>query len=151
MKYFTPQLLAEFNSKDDEIVEKSYVKWEQAIEDYGKYYESIKDVLPPTVQYLNDSFCLHDAAIEELMVDKTSALMKCTGMPFRKDKTESLIIFFGLYSPIRGMKPPENKHWYWCYEEFIQTGDNKFELHILLDDHETELVIPFQGDIEVYK
>lgn len=63
MKYATPELLARFNSNDEEIATQADKEWEAASEQYVKYLETIKHVLPSATQMLLEKYYLHDAQV----------------------------------------------------------------------------------------
>lgn len=62
MRFFTPELYRLFNSADDEEANRADELWEQAIQEYQKHLDSLRDRLPTPVRKLSD-LNFHDAEI----------------------------------------------------------------------------------------
>lgn len=62
MIYFTPELIAEFQSLNDNIADKAHDKWEEAIKKYEEYLKSIGDKLNDNIRNFLKIY-LHDARI----------------------------------------------------------------------------------------
>ena len=60
MKYFTPELFVEINSRklDNNDLED---QWEQRIEEYNRHLASIETEIPPKLLRFSNELCLHDA------------------------------------------------------------------------------------------
>jgi len=60
MRFFTPELVARFNSADDAEADQADEAWEKAIAAYRKHLDSMRDRMPSQVRKLTE-LCLHDA------------------------------------------------------------------------------------------
>src|SRR5438093_10328233 len=63
MRYFTPDLLERFRSKDDHIAAVASDEWEERAEAYAEHLRSIRSELPRPLRYLLDNYYLHDATV----------------------------------------------------------------------------------------
>ncbi len=66
MKYFTPDLLVRFGSKDDAIANAAQEEWDCACDSYGHYFDSIKGKMPSGLRHIEESYQLHDAKVRGL-------------------------------------------------------------------------------------
>lgn len=62
MKYFTPELYAQFNSSDPAKASLADQRWDAAEVRYEKRLKEIRRKLPEKVRVLSDTICLHDAS-----------------------------------------------------------------------------------------
>ena len=69
MKYFTPDLLARFGSRDDEIADAANDEWEQLSKRYCEHLKTIYPDLPSSARALADGPPLHDARVVDIGVD----------------------------------------------------------------------------------
>ncbi|RJQ25727.1 hypothetical protein C4577_05015 [Candidatus Parcubacteria bacterium] len=150
MKYFTRDLLDRFNSDNYDIVEKAQYEWEQAIIDYQKYLDSIWNDLPPSIRMFCKNYCFHDAKILNRTYLENTGLYQLKIEPEHVSEKEKILEFeIKTQNPLV-IENPSKPNSYWLYEEFEMIEKDKFKLSILLDD-ETELEIPFVGDIKAYE
>ena len=63
MKYFTPQLLDKFRSKDDKIADTALDRWEKEAEAYAEYLQAVQSQLPTPLRQLVSNYYLHDAEV----------------------------------------------------------------------------------------
>src|SRR5258707_10496869 len=86
MKYFTPELYARGNSRDDAELEGIEEEWELAIARYRRRWDKIKSAFPESVQRFDEqSICLHDAQVLSLgRHEQTFVLLLETEAPARK-------------------------------------------------------------------
>jgi hypothetical protein len=61
MKYFKPDLLAKYRSRDPDTAEAAATEWQRRAEAYRKHLKQIQDRLPSGVRQLLRSLTLHDA------------------------------------------------------------------------------------------
>lgn len=63
MKFFTPQLLEEFRSSDEEIADAGLNKWEKQGKLYLDQLRAIHSQLPRQMTSMLDHYVLHDAKV----------------------------------------------------------------------------------------
>jgi hypothetical protein len=63
MRFYTPDLLARFGSKDDNIADAAHDEIEQRAEEYVQHLDEIEARLPPRFRDLLNQFYLHDARV----------------------------------------------------------------------------------------
>jgi hypothetical protein len=63
MQYFTPQLLARYRSRDDDVADGAAQEWDQAVARYNEELDAIRHVLPSGARALIKHWSLHDAGI----------------------------------------------------------------------------------------
>ena len=63
MKFFTPELLKQFNSPDEDIVMLAEDKWERGLKTYEEYLASAAPLLPKMFDMMLQSYQLHDARV----------------------------------------------------------------------------------------
>lgn len=63
MKYFTPELHVQGNSKDDDLVDWVEKEWDRRIKRYQRHYKKIEAQLPLAFRRFHDEQCLHDADV----------------------------------------------------------------------------------------
>jgi hypothetical protein len=61
MKFFTPELFADYSSDDPAIAAQAEAAWEAATAAYHKHVKHIRKQLPVKVRELAENFCFHDA------------------------------------------------------------------------------------------
>jgi diadenosine tetraphosphatase ApaH/serine/threonine PP2A family protein phosphatase len=61
MKFFTPQLYVQFNSRDFETASRADDKWDRAQAEYELRLNSLRAEMPESVRFIAHQFCLHDA------------------------------------------------------------------------------------------
>jgi len=63
MKYFTPDLLLQFQSEDPKVSDNAADAWERAQKNYSIYLRRISTRLPKGFQLLRENYYLHDATV----------------------------------------------------------------------------------------
>jgi hypothetical protein len=63
MKFYTPDLLERFGSKDDDIADAAHDEIEQRADEYVRHLDAIEMKLPQRLQDLLNQFYLHDARV----------------------------------------------------------------------------------------
>jgi hypothetical protein len=61
MKYFTPELYVQAQSRDDDVLDRTEAEWERRIKRYQRHYKKIETQLPESLRKFHDEQCLHDA------------------------------------------------------------------------------------------
>lgn len=61
MKYFTPELYVQGQSRDEDVLDRTEEEWEQRIKRYRRHYKRIESQLPEALRKFHDEQCLHDA------------------------------------------------------------------------------------------
>lgn len=76
MRFFTPELYIQFNSQDEEIADRANNAWEDALQEYQKHLDGIRNSMPSQVRKVAE-LDLHDA--EFLGLDEE--LQSCLPLP----------------------------------------------------------------------
>jgi hypothetical protein len=63
MKYFTPDLVVRFGSKDDAVADAAEREWEEAGDRYVAYLDTIRPHLSAGLRAIDESYYLHDSLI----------------------------------------------------------------------------------------
>jgi hypothetical protein len=63
MKYFTQELIARGQSRDDGVLNEVEAQWDANCARYVAYLDSVRDRLPPGLRQRIDHYYLHDAVI----------------------------------------------------------------------------------------
>ncbi len=74
MKYFTPELYLQYNSKDDNLADLADEAWETAIRTYQGSLDAFRNSIPPRVVELVDGSPLHDAELISFQADLPSPI-----------------------------------------------------------------------------
>jgi hypothetical protein len=136
MKYFTPQLYVQMNSDDEKVVKRACQRWERAVGDYWQYLKSVNRRLPAKVRQLA-RLNLHDAALEDLVLDHAPGQQLAQITVRQRDRVTSMLYFL--------IAPPETTRSatgfpffphpvYWLYDEVAINGLGDFSHHVLLSD-----------------
>jgi hypothetical protein len=158
MEFFTPELYRQFNSSDDQVADQADAAWEQAIHNYQRHLERIRDRLPVSARTLSE-LNLHDAEIlgveqdaQALTTETESAanpLWSAVVVVTVKQKDIVRSLIYTLWDKIRQTLPPhawpfsaEQKHW--LYDEVDLFDDQRrWFLHRILCSDGSVLEIPF--------
>jgi len=150
MKYFTPELLKRFNSRDDEVADAAHADFERAVTAYKEQLDKIDEKLPDNVRRLLSEFYLQDAKVMLFLVrdDEFSIFLRPEGQ-----RDESLMIRYLVTG-----KPRFNKNWltgmpphlYWLYDEIgiRQKRRTTVFTHSILFTGNRELQLEF-SDLEL--
>jgi hypothetical protein len=161
MRFFTPELYLRYNSSDDEVADLADSEWENALEQYKHYLDSIRDRMPLNVRQLAE-LCLHDAEVLGFQKEIQSAFPFAE--PFRpgwsvvsivslKQAQSVKTLFYFLWDRIR--EYPANQDWqfsklgrHWLYDEVDIAQDNRgMFLHRVLFSDGSVVEIPFVSAI----
>ncbi len=77
MRFFTPDLLQQFNSPDPKRAADANEAWERAIVEYRRKLKRIRARLPEPVRGYLDEYCLHDAEVLGL-VRSSAPVLTCS-------------------------------------------------------------------------
>jgi len=132
MKYFTPELYLQINSRNLDVAEKAHDKWEDALERYGKHLSEIRSRLTTETRKLADSLSLHDA---EVLFFKDNGKLAVAELR-QGDKHIYLIYVLAKNPAITKIKPwPfSSKPVYWLYDEFDADDQDAQRHEVLLSD-----------------
>jgi hypothetical protein len=152
MKYFTKDLLERYGSEDDAVAHAAGDEWEEAIDRYEAYLQTIRPDMPESVRQLEDGFCFHDARVLSMgRRDGTFVISLQLDMP----PNELVTITYTLAgAPVISKEPfadgKDTPLPWWLYEEIEQvgTGDRKHFVHSILFSNGWEITLPFR-DVQV--
>jgi len=163
MKFFTPQLYQQFNSANAEEADRANEQWEQAIRDYQKHLNEIRDRMSTQVSKLSE-LDLHDAEILARVEESQAVMFHEFPFPFplplpfwtavavvsvTRDG-EILSLIYSLWDRLREREAPAGWRFsklrvHWLYDELDMISGHRggaFLHRILLSDG-TVLEIPF--------
>lgn len=152
MRFFTPELYAQFNSQNEEVADRADAEWEKAIADYRRHLETIRDDLPSQVKQLAE-LCLHDAEILGFERELQSFLpVSVAVLSLKQDDTIRSLIYM-LWDRVR--EYPASKDWpfspqrkHWLYDEVDVASDRRrLFLHRVLFSDGSVVEIPFVSAI----
>jgi hypothetical protein len=63
MNYFTPERYLALQQRGDDAMDAADAAWEEAVERYDAYLQTIRPEMPESVRELLDGFSLHDARV----------------------------------------------------------------------------------------
>jgi hypothetical protein len=152
MKYFTKDLLERYGSEDDAVANAADAEWEEAIDRYEAYLQTIRPDMPESLRQLEDGFCFHDARVLSMgRRDETFVISLQLDMP----PNELVTISYTLAGePVINREPfadgKDTPLPWWLYEEIEQvgTGDRKHFVHSILFSNGWETRLPFR-DVQV--
>jgi hypothetical protein len=144
MNFFTRELY-EFGQPKDGLTEEEQdsldlearERWKNAEEQYKRYLNTIRAMLPESVQRFTEVI-LHDSKIvmiEEISMGGISILLNTTVVPW-VDGHRFKIDLRGIHHS-RGLQEAVGNHW--LYEEFHLFKQSAFELNVLCDKTEFEI------------
>jgi len=138
MKFFTPELYLEINSRDLGLVEKAHEKWENAIDRYRKHLAEIRPRMTPNARKLAQSVCLHDATFLGLgLMFLPSSIGKHAIITLRQGEMQVFLFYLLFKDPlIEEVKswPFSSKTVDWLYDEFDIQPDGGQQHEVLLSD-----------------
>ncbi len=144
MKYFTRERYLALQNFDEAAMDAADADWEDAVERYDAYLQTIRPDLPESVRQLLDGFFLHDARI--LSMGRRGETFVIS-MQLDAPPNELLTITYTLAGPPELKKepflagdalPPE-----WLYEEIERAEQSAF-VHSILFSNGWEARIPFR-------
>lgn len=134
MKYFTPELLQRYGSRDKTIAEAAEVEWERACKAYRKRLRAMEAKLPRSVLEFLRHYNMHDARLITFGLGKGPDTLS---LLFQLDGTEeALLLTYWLVRekseftlPARKKGPLEVE---WLYDELDVLDKRAFKHSILL-------------------
>ncbi len=137
MKFFTPELYLDFNSRDRKKVLSAHDKWEHALEAYGAHLRRIGPRLPSRVRELANSLCLHDAEFEDYLLPTVDR--RPLAILMLRHESESIYLVYMLAKKPQTKKtkrpwPFSQQPVLWLYDEFDIDVDGFPQHEILLSD-----------------
>ncbi len=146
MKYMTPELLARYQSANDEAALAAYDEWQAAGERYRAELDVIRDKLPPAALLLVDRFCLHDARVVGVGVGANALAF----ILVLDGEGGGLHLEYDLVQPVALTPHPEIAEdcpLEWLYDEFAlggEEGGGAF-VHSILFTNGSELRLVFRS------
>lgn len=160
MKYFTKELLKQFQSDDNAIADKANDDWESAIESYQLRLSEMQADFSSTLKVLGE-YCFHDSEIIGISVDSekhTVEVALSLDSSFNAGPPLVTLRFLGVFKRYP-VNPPRSKL-YWLYEEIDITDQGFFKYSILMEDVEKrdtielglefsqlEIIVPVLGEL----
>jgi hypothetical protein len=149
MKYFTRERYLALQNFEEAAMDAADADWEEAVERYDAYLQSIRPELPESVRQLLEGFYLHDARVLSMgQRGETFVISLQLDVP----PNELVTITYTLAGP------PEVKTetfpWAdpaavvdWLYEEIelVREGDGHYFVHSILFGNGWEVRIPFRA------
>jgi hypothetical protein len=135
MKYFTPELLREVQSDDEDVSADAHDKWDRAIARYHRHWRKIRAAFPKSVQRFNDdSVCLHDA--EVLSIGREGDQFVMVLQPEPPAQTMVVLTFTlddeSVIDP-QALPGREGRTWaHWMYEEWDLDRQKRPTFEVLL-------------------
>jgi hypothetical protein len=153
MKYFRPELLARFRSRDDEVAEAAADEWEVASAAYHARLAAVGGQMPPAVAQIRSQHSLHDARLLGTAFGTQEGPL--FGLLLRVDGAGEVLELN--YSPVPGpeggvsIKPrpdgegaPSRDVWV-LYDEFDFDEGHDFFTHSLLLSDGREIEVRFEN------
>jgi hypothetical protein len=152
MKYFTPERYLAFGDFDNTAMDAADADWENAIDRYEAYLQTIRPDMPEPVRQLEDGFCFHDARVLSMgRRDETFLISLQLDTP----PNELVTITYTLAgAPVISKEPfadgKDTPFPWWLYEEIEQvgTGDGKHFVYSILFSNGWEITLAFR-DVQV--
>jgi hypothetical protein len=147
MRYFTPQRYLALQNADPLAMNAADADWDEAVEHYDAYLQSIIQEIPETVRSLLDGFYLHDARVLIIGQREDTFLIS---LQLDVPPKELLTITYTLAGSAKinkqGFSPPGGEHApVWLYEEIesLRESDKQIFAHDILLSNGWVLRIPF--------
>jgi hypothetical protein len=137
MKYFTPELLARFQSEDLDVSAAAHDDWEQAIQRYQRRLAKIQSAFPPAWQpFRSDRVCLHDARVVSIGRQDETFLMVLQPEPPSPNVVFLTFTLDGepVIDPAALPAGPDPNYATWMYEEFDLDRHKKCTFEVLLSN-----------------
>ena len=147
MNYFTRERYLAMQNFDKPAMDADDAAWEDAVDRYDAYLQTIRPDLPESVRQLLDGFYLHDARVLSMGQRGETFVIS---LQLDAPSHELLTITYTLAGPPEvtktpfpdgeGSSPPA-----WLYEEIqrVQEGDQKHFIHAILFSNGWEARLPF--------
>jgi hypothetical protein len=148
MNYFTRERYLALQNCDKPAMDAADAAWEDAVDRYDAYLQTIRPDLPESVRQLLDGFYLHDARVLSMGQRGETFVIS---LQLDAPPHELLTITYTLAGPPEmakepfpdgeGSSPPA-----WLYEEIkrVQEGDQKHFVHAILFSNGWEARLPFR-------
>ena len=75
MKYFTPKLYSDLNSRDVDVADVADSRWDQAEQEYEARLKEIRALLSDAAKTLADGICLHDVELIQQWNDDSQLVL----------------------------------------------------------------------------
>jgi hypothetical protein len=142
MRFFTPDLYRQFNSKDEREADRADRKWEVAVRDYRKHLKQISKKQTPSVRDFAKSLNLHDARYVGLTLPQIPDRdVSLAVLMLRHHEREIFLVYLLGEEPLmQEVKPPwpfSTASVHWLYDEFDITDDGMQQHEILLSNGRT--------------
>jgi hypothetical protein len=152
MKYFTRERYLTFQNFDDAAMDAADADWEDTIDRYEAYLQTIRPDMPESVRQLLDGFYLHDARVLSMgRRDETFVISLQLDVPPK----ELLTLTYTLIGPPEINKKPfedgqNTPAPWWLYEEIeqVEEGGRKHFVQSILLSNGWEITLPF-SDVQV--
>lgn len=146
MKHFTPERYLALQNFSQSAMDAADANWEEAVDRYESYLETIRPEMPEAVRQLLDGFYLHDARVLSMgrRGDNFAIVLQLDVPP-----NDLLTIVYNLAGPpeideqafpTQGLVPE------WLHEEIelAGEGDKKHFVHSILFSNGWEVRLPFR-------
>ena len=140
MKFFTPEIYRDLNSRDRKKALAAHEKWEHALEAYGEHLSEIERKLPSRVRELAHSLCLHDAEFEGHLLPTVGGQPLAILMMRQESESVYLVYMLAKKPQMKttNRRSPVSRHEVlWLYDEFDVGADGIPQHEILLSDGRT--------------
>lgn len=151
MRFFTPERYVQFNSVDDVVADRADAEWENAVQDYRRHLDGIRDRLSSHGKELTE-LCLHDAQVHtwEKEINPTSNGQWSAVAVMTLQSDHSIVtLIYSLWEQVRETVSPKDwpfseKRSHWLYDEIdIEPKRRRSYWHRILLSDGRVLAIPF--------
>jgi hypothetical protein len=146
MKFFTRDLIERVGSPDTAIANHAQDEWEQAVDRYDDYWQSIRPIVPKAMGYIHDHFYLHDAVVRGMGRNGDQFIVVLQLAPPPHDL---LTLTYTLTSEpsidresLSLEPPPPANHVEWLYDEVDIGGSGS--IHTILFSNGWEVQLTFR-------
>lgn len=150
MRFFTPELVMQLNSSDDEKVEKAMEQWEKASAAYRDHLRELQPKMPPQSRAVT-TLSLHDWKVVKIAPEDAARETRATALIALKHNENLLLVVYLLSEKLRRIDPPagwpssaDRVHWLYDELDADRSGQASFVHRILFSDG-TTLVVPFSS------
>ena len=148
MKYFTRERYLALQNSEKAAIDAADADWENAVERYEAYLQTLRPHMPASVQLLLDGFYLHDARVLSIGQQQDTFVIS---LQLDVPPNDLLSVTYVLADTLEVKKEtfPWVKEAYpvdWLYEEleWVCEGDRKHFVHSILFSNGWEIRLPFR-------
>jgi hypothetical protein len=137
MKYFTPEVLGQVASRDDDVADAGFHAWDRAIVRYKRRWMRIKHAFPKSVRrFETEPICLHDAEVLSMARRKNEFVMVLHQEPPSRDIVILKFTLDGEMEIDTAGLPPDGPpdRVFWLYEEFDLDRDKRRRFEVMLSN-----------------